>query len=284
MEQKILQLQPFMFGVSHQAKIKNIPVQASMQPPPPPPQNENVCGDKDISPQKISEVSKLRNETETKVVEPTQSDTLLWCCYILLNSLGAYKYLTSVSSNEFSNSDGLDFRRAIVDEIVKNPKKIKSHSNQKITKVALEEIKSNLLTCVNMKIPDLIVFCVYYNKNIMVVFDNKIYMNINNGITDETCDTADETCDAIIFYNSKTKKYSILPEPQTQISSVSYNRNKLVEIEQYTKPVRGFSCYKTSDLEELYKKLFDGKIDTKPSKKEMYESIHKEIMKSYPLL
>ena len=264
MEQKILQLQPYMYGSGRDDS-----------PPSPSQSAKKICGDKDISPQKMD------------AIEPTQTDTLLWCCYILLNSLGAYEYIKSVSSSGFSNADALELRRSLVDEIIKNPTKIKSHCNHKVTKVALEEIKSNLLTGVNIKIPELIVFCVYYNKNIMVVFDNKICMKINNGITE--CDALD----AIIFYNSKTKKYSISTfcggaAPREGVEKSIQPRpvfeKEFVEIVQYTKPVRGFSCYKMAELEDLYMKLSGntGSANAAPTKKEMYELIYREMTTIYP--
>lgn len=251
MEQKILELQPFMFG-------------AAVSTPPPP--KEKVCGDakKTVSPQN------MKKSAAAAAIEPKYPDTLLWCCYILLNGVGAYEYLTTVSSTGFSNADGLDLRRALVDEISKNPKK-KSHSNHKITKVALEEIKSNLLTGAKFKIPELIVFCVYYNKNVRVIFDNKCYMNLNNGTEDD-----DAVLDAIIYYNSRDKKYSIICGGVDAMQPPAIDN--MVLIEQYTKPVRGFSCYKTAELEEIYEKLrVVGDERGAPTKKEMYEFIHKEI-------
>lgn len=244
----------------------------------------NICGDgiKKASPQKPTAPA----PAPAPVITPIQSDTLAWCCYILLHGRGAYETLISVASSSFSNADELNLRRALVDEIVKDPKKVKSHCNHKITKVALEEIKSNLLTGVKLKIPELIAFCVYYNKSVIVVFDNNplvergnealaprppCYMTINSGVDDAAADA-----DATIYYNSRSKKYSIdvggAPAPDL---------SKMIAIEQYNKIMRGFSAYKTAELEEMYK-MFCVETDETPSKKEMYEFVYKTLHACVP--
>lgn len=248
---------------------------------------KTICGDapKAASPQKPAPEPA---PALAPVITPVQPDTLAWCCYILLHGRGAYETLVSVASASFSNADELNLRRALVDEIAKDPKKVKSHCNHKITKVALEEIKSNLLTGVKLKIPELIAFCVYYNKSVIVIFGdnplvergvrgdealaprppNKCYTTINSGVDD----AAD--ADAIIYYNSRSKKYSIgagAPAPDL---------SKMIAIEQYNKIMRGFSAYKTAELEEMYK-MFCESGETL-SKKEMYEFVYKTLHACVP--
>ena len=257
MEQLLCELQPFMYqGASRSTETVS---------------KTNICGDdekKTASPQKKSSAGAHENGRIT----PTQADSLAWCCYILLHGRGAYETLVSMSSSGFANADELNLRRGLVDEIVKDAKKVKSHCNHKMTKVALEEVKSNLLTGVKLKIPELIAFCVYYNKSVMVAFDDKCYMTINSGVDD------DLELDATLYYNSRTKKFSYGD------AEVVANMEKMVAIEQYTKIVRGFSCYKTAELEEMYKKMggISNGAATTPTKKEMYEFIYKVLHGSFP--
>lgn len=227
---------------------------------------------------------KTKNDLCNKddVITPLQQDTLVWCCYVLLNGNSAYNYIMSMNGN--THSIEFDLKKHLVDLIIKEPKKIKTHCNHKMTKIALEEIKSNLMTGINLKIPELIAFCVYYNKCIMVIFDNKCYMIIN-GMGVSTLNEAekieeDETPSAIFYYNSKNKKYSI--SFNCSLPLIIPEIEKMVKIEQYTKPIYGLSNYKTIELEKIYNKLIkitdeQTQTLTTSTKKEMYEIIYKTL-------
>lgn len=209
--------------------------------------------------------SKKEEKTLSPDFIPPQKDSLLWCCYILLNGINYYNEMCFTSPN--FHSEEFNLKKNLLDLILKEPKKIKTHSNHKITKIALEEYKSNLMTGISLKIPELILFCIYYNKSIIVIFDNKCIMRINNGI--------DNDFQSIINYNSINKKYSIIIDDSYLKKFEIIN---LFEIQQYTKPIRGISNYKIQELEYIYNNLLkEINPSNKLSKIELYENIYKII-------
>jgi hypothetical protein len=196
--------------------------------------------------------------------QPSQQDTLVWCCYVILYGIKEYHCQAADRKME------LDFKIKLSGEITKNPAQFKM-SNHKITKQTIEETKSNLLTGNKMQTPELIAFCAYHQKNVCVLYDNKVMMRITAAGADIEEMTAAGT--ATLHYNSKTKKYSLdLTENTNTVTDVT----KYIQVEQYNKLLRGFSVYKQNELHTMADKLGIG-AGMGDTKKELYEIIRHEI-------
>mgnify|MGYP003342261661 CR=1 FL=1 len=103
---------------------------------------------------------------------PNKMDTLFWCVFIAVYGYDEYNTI----SNHFSNRE-MEERQKMMDFLKKKPSLIKN-SNVKITKVAFQEMLTDLMINKKVTLSILILFCIYYNITIFVVIDD-IYMEFS---------------------------------------------------------------------------------------------------------
>lgn len=188
-------------------------------------------------------------------------DNLFWCCYVVEYGIDEYFFVKSSHSRDTQKVE-LDFRISMVEKIGKDPAKIKK-SNQKISKVLTEEIKSNFMTGGKLGLVDFATCCIYAGAagggaRARIIYDDIIYIDIVPDIYEKSY---------TFCYNSATKKYSLWKGEEIEVS------NK-IPIVQYNKLLRGFSSYKTEELKNMFTILFAGTDATEGgAKKELYEKI-----------
>lgn len=219
--------------------------------------------DKEVE-QVVPVEEKLENTIKTEHVEelisPKQNDTLFWCIFII--HFGYDEYL-EVDRNYGVKE--LDVKKQIGDFISKNPHKMKT-TNTKITKAAVQEILSELLTSqkdTSMQcLMALIVFC---NINLIMINSTKLLML-------EFVSNKDEEIPTYVIYKDAYNKYS-LKNQQLSKEEIEDIRSKTICLENYLKPIKSISNYKVEELEDLAKKLGIFEKNKKYKKSDLYQEI-----------
>lgn len=197
---------------------------------------------------------------QTQFVQPKQTDTLFWCLYIAI--FGYNDYL-EVSRNYGVKE--LDIKKQIADFLQSCPSAFKQ-TNIKVTKVAIQEIRSDLLTSQKeTSIPCLLAMIVKYKVNIVLVDpSDRFYLEYYY----------DTSSDDSIFIVQKDTfgKYKLQNEPLTKEALAIWKESRTA-LESYLKPLRAISLYKVTELEELAKKV--GALDEKKKykKADLYNDI-----------
>jgi hypothetical protein len=210
------------------------PPQAAAQPTPPPPPPPPPP----LEPRPPSQIKK-----------PQEKDTLFWCCYMIMNRPSAYEFLISGRGDGNARKIEMETKMSFVEKMRENPAKIKS-CNHKVTKVAAQEIASNLGAGQKMGVAELIAFCVYMEYRVRLIFcapggeecKGLMYMDIIPDVYKEEHTILVGT----VFYYLWVDSAAAPPEPP-------------IHIEQYTKPIRGASTYKTDELHKMYDLLCGGR-------------------------
>lgn len=211
-----------------------------------------------LPPQKYNEIKK------SAIYNPRQQDTLFWCIYIIINGYNEY--------NEIQRNYGvveLDIKKKIADFVKENQSKMKN-TNYKITKIATQEIMSELLTSQKMTSYEcLIAMCVFYKINIIIVYSNDKIML-------EFISSNDEEIPFYILYKDAYGKYKVNIETKTW-KEVQEMKQTRVCLDNYLKPMKSISNYTIPNLEELATKLGVLDLTKKYKKVELYELINNSM-------
>jgi hypothetical protein len=238
--------------------------------------SESVC-EKSIVINTIEEINEIEKEqVEAKprnnisdLITPKQADSLFWCLFIAHFGYGEY-----IEVDRNYGIKELEIKKQIGDFISKNPHKMKN-TNVKLTKIAVQEILSELLTSQkDTSMQCLMALLVYYNINVILVNSTKLLMleyiaNVHeNEIEDEDCDTST----TYVLYKDAYNKYSVQTEHLT-VAEIAGMKEKMICLDNHNKPLKPISQYKVDELEELAKKM--GILDTKKKykKAELYQEI-----------
>ena len=198
---------------------------------------------------------------KTTLFTPTQPDTLFWCIYVAVH--GHHDYM------EIDRNYGvkeLEIKKQIADSLQKDASKIKN-TNVKVTKVAIQEILSDLLT--TQKETNhmcLLAMIAHYNINVILVDPvDRFYL--------EYTSNAEST---FVLYKDTFGKYGMILESVPNDWLSEFRTNK-IRLESYLKPLRAVSTYKTDELDVLMKRI-GGFDETKKYKKpELYDLISESI-------
>lgn len=192
---------------------------------------------------------------------PTQPDTLFWCIYAAVHGFNDYM--------EIERNYGvkeLEIKKQIADSLQKDASKIKN-TNVKVTKVAIQEILSDLLT--TQKETNhmcLLAMIAHYNINVILVDPtDRFYL--------EYTSNSEST---FVLYKDTFGKYGMILEAVPNDWLDEFRTNK-IRLESYLKPLRAVSTYKTDELDSLMKRV-GGFDETKKYKKpELYDLISESI-------
>jgi len=211
----------------------------------------------------VTDLVKPNEVTSTTIdlVLPKQQDTLFWCIYIAV--FGYNDYL-EVSRNYGVKE--LDIKKQIADFLQKTPSAFKT-SNIKVTKVAIQEILSELLTSQKeTSILCLLAMIVKHKINVLLVDPtDRFYLEYYH----------DKDMDEIPTYVLRKDtygKYRIQLEPLSKDIIIHWKSSRFA-LDSYQKPLRAASLYKVQELEDIARRfsLYD---DAKKYKKaDLYNDI-----------
>jgi len=220
----------------------------------------------DITNDTIEHINEASVETQpSELITPSQTDTLFWCIYIAV-----YGYNDYIQIDRNYGVKELEIKKKVAEELQTNPNKLKN-TNTKITKIAIQEILSELLTSQKeTSIICLIALSVHYNINITLVDPTKSFYLEYIANKDDT-----ET-PTYILHKDTFGKYTIKMEPLVGEQLTNFKSN-MICLENHTKPLKAISNYKVDELKILCKTvgLFD---ETKKYKKEeLYDLVSEKI-------
>ena len=238
-------------SIENETPVTIIPIVKKEQP------NATHTNDSTISNEKTTKPQ----QSETPVlpyITPRQRDSLFWSLYI-----GEYGY---VDYNRITFNEGvqkLEVHQKIVDTLKQNPSRWKQ-VNQKITKVAIEEVYSDLLTNIKKSsLDNILAYVCYFQKNIFIVhMQQKSYWDIQYEGADET----------IVLHLDNDNCFHI--QPDCSIEEIQQLKNNRISLESYSKPLRPLSFYKVNQLQEMASNL---QMDYAMKKQDLYDCLLHQI-------
>ena len=197
-------------------------------------------------------------------ITPKLQDSLFWCLFIAV-----YGYDEYLQIQRNYGVKELEIKKLVAEMVKEKPNSFKL-TNHKVTKVAIQEILSELLTSQKeTSMLCLISLTIYYNINIVLV-------NSSNEFMVEFI--ANKDVELPIFIIKKQEKvYSINVEPLTKDELIN-KKETMVCLENHLKPLKPISAYKVDDLIDLSTKLGIYNSAEKLKKPDLYEKLS-EYMK-----
>jgi len=208
-------------------------------------------------------------EQETIVMEPTlnieylsptHQDSLFWCIYIAIYGYNDY---LQVSRNYGVKE--LEIKQKIGNWIPSNASKMK-RTNIKITKAAVQEILSELLTSVReTSFLSMIGMIIFFNINILIVdaTGKKMIEFVSN---------IDNELPTYVLYKDNFSKYKLQVQPLSK-QQVDEMKTTVFCLENYLRPLKPISNYHAEDLYNIAKQLGIYNENKKYKKPELYQEL-----------
>ena len=193
-------------------------------------------------------------------ISPTHQDSLFWCIYIAIHGYNDYQQV----SRNYGVKE-LEIKQKIGNFIQSNPSKMKK-TNMKITKAAVQEILSELLTSVReTSFFSMIGMLVFYNINILIVDATGKKML-------EFISDIDNELPTHVLHKDKFGKYKLQSEPvsKTQINEM---KTTIFCLESYLKPLKPISSYHVEDLYKIAKQIGIYNNNKKYKKPDLYQEL-----------
>lgn len=205
------------------------------------------------------------NETPTVKephwISPKQNDTLFWCLYSIHYGHNDYR---QVGRNYGIRL--LEVKKEIGEWIQKNPSKLKQ-TNYKITKASVQEIMSECLTSPRDTSPlSLLAYLSYFNLNAVV-------MNESEKLAIKFIGCVDAENPTYMLKRDAYGRYKIKEEPLTA-DELSSLENTCFILDNYERPLKSISNYKTDQLESLAKKMGVFEEGKKYKKADLYAAVY----------
>lgn len=193
-------------------------------------------------------------------ISPTHQDSLFWCIYIAIHGYNDY---LQVSRNYGVKE--LEIKQKIGNYIQSNPSKMKK-TNMKITKAAVQEILSELLTSVReTSFFSMIGMLVFYNINILIIDATGKKML-------EFVSDVDNELPTYVLHKDKFGKYKLQSEPLSR-QQVETTKTTVFCLESYLKPLKPISSYHVEDLYKIAKQIGIYNDNKKYKKTDLYQEL-----------
>lgn len=216
----------------------------------------------------IVEEAAVEEKTEDlneEYIKPYQKDTLFWCLYIAKNGYGEYK---EIKHNYGSKQLGI--QKTMSEQLKKNMVLLKN-VNIRITKVAGQEILSDLLT--DTRTTGMYVlygYAICYEMNLILLHPSgEYYLEIFS-------DQDVEEVPMYILQKDERENYSIR-EKEVSLGEYKEIQEKKYRLESHLRPLKAVSNYKTEELNEVGRAVGIDINSKKRTKSELYEEITKKI-------
>ena len=199
---------------------------------------------------------------------PKHQDTLFWCIFIAV--YGYDEYL-QVSRNYGVKE--LEIKQKVGTWLQTNLSKMKN-TNIKVTKVAIQEIMSELITTVKeTSIMSMLAMIVHFNINIILVDSTGAVMLEFKA--DKDADN--ESVQTYILQKDSFGKYKLRSYPLSK-EQVEEFKKTVVVLESHLRPLKPITNYQTDDLKNVARRLGGFDETYKYKKAELYEELS-EAMK-----
>jgi hypothetical protein len=224
--------------------------------------------DEEVMPEQ-EQVNTLQEQEQVTPIEylsPKHQDSLFWCIYIAV--FGYNDYL-QVSRNYGVKE--LEVKQNVGNWIQKNQGKMKE-ANIKVTKVAIQEILSELLTSVKeTTIMSMVGMIVYFKINIILVDSTGAL------ILEFKANKDNDSYPTYVLQKDSYGKYKLRSDSLNSEQVVEFKQS-MVCLESYLKPLKPLSTYHIDDLKNIARRLGGFDETYKYKKPELYEELN-EAMK-----
>jgi hypothetical protein len=208
-------------------------------------------------PEKSQEAPSIENE----FISPTHQDTIFWCIYIAIHGYNDY---IQVSRNYGVKE--LETKQKIGNWIQANPGKMKQ-TNIKITKAAVQEILSELLTSIkDTSYLTMIGMLIYYNINVIMI-------SANGKTMVEFISNKDIDQPTYVLHKDQYGKYKLQINPINTVQ-ITELKQRLFCLESYLKPLKPISTYQIGHLNEIAMKVGIQFENKKIKKTDIYNEIY----------
>jgi hypothetical protein len=222
------------------------------------------------SPPKQTVISPKQTPDQNRI-SPTQTDTLFWCIYI-----ATYGYLDYISIGTKYKNKEIEIKQQMIKTIQTTPNLLRPNAmdghTYKITKVATQEIMSELMLDQKTSLKTLYAMCIINKLSVYLVDENtKTYLKYGKDVVLKDVVEKDEYHGPVLITRSIDGIYHI--DLDTTNEKIENIKETLFEIEHGPKPIKPISSYKMADLEKMTE-ILDIAFDLeKVKKQEMYDKI-----------
>lgn len=193
-------------------------------------------------------------------ITPTHKDCLFWSLYI-----AKYGYNDYMQIQVNYGVKKMEVNQKVIDYLKTRLYKMKS-VNTRITKARVQEMFSDMM--INQKDTPMVnvygLLCYYEFNIIMLDETNKTFIRF---LTDEPEDKP-----TYLLSRDGYRKYSVVIEPLTN-NKINEIEETFVELENFEKPMKAISNYKTEDLERYVEKLGLSRGQGKMKKTDMFNMV-----------
>lgn len=205
---------------------------------------------------------------------PYHCDTLFWCLYI-----AHYGYADYTVIERNSGMRELTIKSTVAEFLKTNPSILKS-TNYKITKVATQEIMSDLLTTqkeTSMQCMLAIITCFHFN--VLMVDDTesrRLEFWCNQDRDEEVGSDGVSVTHTFLIKRDAKGKFQIKCDPLSKDEIAAIQKTTIC-LESYMKPIKAISAYKVAELEALALKSGVDTSQKKFKKNELYALIENTL-------
>ena len=191
---------------------------------------------------------------------PSQKDSLFWCFYIMKHGLDAYNTLENIN---------IVVERKIkieyVEELRKNKHVIKT------SKLApLAYIENFLANEPEIDIKTFFTLCILEKINLLYLYKRTFFL-----LNTSDDDVSELVSIHVVKRNEVPSKFGIMENEKPE--KIKEYMESLYKIENISKPIKGLSSYKVSELVDMSKKLgleiINNTTNKQKTKNELYESL-----------
>ena len=197
---------------------------------------------------------------DVEFVSPTHQDSLFWCIYIAIHGFNDYQQV----SRNYGVKE-LEIKQKIGNWIQTNPSKMKQ-TNIKITKAAIQEILSELLTSVReTSFLSMIGMIVFFNINILIIdaTGKKMIEFVSN---------IDSELPTYVLCKDNFSKYKLQAQSLSK-RQVNEMKTTVFCLENYLRPLKPISNYHVEDLYNIAKQLGIYNENKKYKKPDLYQEL-----------
>jgi hypothetical protein len=260
-------LDKYMFTKTHQSTITT---SETPSPPLPPSISQTISTQQPITetikntPIIQQPILEINPTPIVEFISPTHQDSLFWCIYIAMHGYNDYQQV----SRNYGVKE-LEIKQKIGNYIQSNSSKMKK-TNMKMTKAAVQEILSELLTSVReTSFFSMIGMLVFYNINILIVDATGKKML-------EFVSDIDNELPTYVLHKDIFGKYKLQSEPVSK-SQILTMKTTVFCLESYLKPLKPISSYHVEDLYKIAKQIGVYNENKKYKKTDLYQELNEVL-------
>jgi len=171
------------------------------------------------------------NQRVHSMFSPNKTDTLFWCIYTIFHGESAYHMI----GNRFRNTE-IEEKQRVMEHIKKNADIFRgSVQHTKITKVAVQEILSDLMLNKKTSWQTFAALCYYYKINAIITYNKTYYECIST-----------QGYPIYQFTRTPDGHISVDTDPLTQETIDAIRQSHIIL--EYTKTIKSIGTYKVQDL------------------------------------